>query len=130
MGHRSILLVVDDETRNRALLRGFLGAQYEVIEASSGREAVEAVRRSPVDLVLLDVMMPDQDGFSVCRQLKGIVDDLFLPVLFYRVRRRRWERLHDATRPERTAHPSPPPQGGREEDGSSRLVPSPPEGED
>ncbi|MGZ6123491.1 MAG: hybrid sensor histidine kinase/response regulator, partial [Myxococcales bacterium] len=81
MGHRSILLVVDDETRNRALLRGFLGAQYEVIEASSGREAVEAVRRSPVDLVLLDVMMPDQDGFSVCRELKGIVDDLFLPVL-------------------------------------------------
>jgi two-component system, sensor histidine kinase and response regulator len=78
---RSIVLVVDDEARNRALLRGFLSAQCDVIEASSGMEAVQVVERAPVDLVLLDVMMPDQDGFTTCRSIKAAAAESFLPVL-------------------------------------------------
>jgi signal transduction histidine kinase len=81
MERRSIVLVVDDEARNRALLRGFLSAQWEVIEATSGTEALQIVQRAPVDLVLLDVMMPDQDGFTTCRSIKAAAAEAFLPVV-------------------------------------------------
>jgi len=81
MERRSIVLVVDDEARNRALLRGFLSAHWEVIEAASGTEALQLVERAPVDLVLLDVMMPDQDGFTTCRSIKAAAAEAFLPVL-------------------------------------------------
>jgi signal transduction histidine kinase len=81
MERRSIVLVVDDEARNRALLRGFLSAHWEVIEATSGTEALQIVQRAPVDLVLLDVMMPDQDGFTTCRSIKAAAAEAFLPVL-------------------------------------------------
>src|SRR5882762_10853519 len=81
MERRSIVLVVDDEARNRALLRGFLSTHWEVIEASSGTEALQIVQRASVDLVLLDVMMPDQDGFTTCRSIKSAAAEAFLPVL-------------------------------------------------
>jgi len=81
MERRSTVLVVDDEARNRALLRGFLSAQWEVIEAACGSEALQVVERGTVDLVLLDVMMPDQDGFTTCRSIKALAAEAFLPVL-------------------------------------------------
>ena len=71
MERRACILVVDDEARNRALLRGILSSQFEVIEAASGEAALVVVRRAPVDLVLLDVMMPGQDGFETCRLIKA-----------------------------------------------------------
>ena len=67
---RSILLV-DDEPQTRDLLRLMLKRDgYEVFEAEDGYEALEKVKSIVPDLVLLDVMMPDIDGLTVCRRIR------------------------------------------------------------
>jgi class 3 adenylate cyclase len=64
--------VVDDVERNRMWLADLLGLRgYRVEQAASGREAIEAARRLRPDLILLDVVMPDLDGFEVCRTLRA-----------------------------------------------------------
>jgi len=79
---RSHVLVVDDEPRNRALLRALLSDTHLVTDVASGAAAIEVVNRDEsIDLVLLDVMMPDLDGFAVCRQIKQLRPEPFLPVL-------------------------------------------------
>src|SRR6202049_1912711 len=66
------VLVVDDVPANVKLLEARLSAEYfDVVTASSGAEALAICQRAECDLVLLDVMMPDMDGFEVCRRLKG-----------------------------------------------------------
>ena len=65
------ILVVDDVPANVKLLEARLSAEYfDVITAMSGKEALALCERAECDLVLLDVMMPDMDGFEVCRRLK------------------------------------------------------------
>jgi len=73
--------VVDDDRRNRALLREYLYRTYDVVEAESGPEALELLARRSVDLVLLDVTMPGMSGFDVCREVKRWADGRALPVL-------------------------------------------------
>ena len=82
-GHdsRELILVVDDNSANRELLDSALSKQYRVVQAANGFEALDLVHREPVDLVLLDVMMPGLDGYEVCRELKSQAGDRFLPVL-------------------------------------------------
>jgi two-component system cell cycle response regulator len=66
------VLVVDDVPANVKLLEARLSAEYfDVVTAASGAEALAICQRAECDLVLLDVMMPDMDGFEVCRRLKG-----------------------------------------------------------
>ena len=66
------MLVVDDEATIRDLLSGSLRlAGFEVVTAASGAEAVRAAASSRPDLILLDVMMPDGDGFEVARRLRA-----------------------------------------------------------
>jgi two-component system OmpR family response regulator len=75
------LLVVDDEPNIVELLSASLRyAGFDVSSARSGREAVDRIRELRPDLVVLDVMMPGVDGFSVLRQLRGHGNDI--PVLF------------------------------------------------
>ncbi|MGZ6144232.1 MAG: hybrid sensor histidine kinase/response regulator [Myxococcales bacterium] len=81
MDRRACILVVDDEPRIRALLRGFLSGSWDVVEANTGRAALEMLQRAPIDLVLLDVMMPELDGFEVCRMIKAEPREQFLPVV-------------------------------------------------
>src|ERR1700689_5298180 len=65
------ILVVDRVPGNVKLLEARLSAEYfDVVTASCGREALAICERSECDIVLLDVMMPDMDGFEVCRRLK------------------------------------------------------------
>ncbi len=78
---RSVVLVVDDEARNRALMRAYLSPQHEVREAESGPQALNLCNAGDVDLVVLDVMMPGMNGFDVCRALKQKSTEDFLPVL-------------------------------------------------
>ncbi len=76
------LLVVDDNRENRDLLQVLLEQQgHTVIAAASGQEALELLAERPFDLVLLDVMMPEMDGFAVLERLKA--DDIWrhIPVL-------------------------------------------------
>jgi two-component system, OmpR family, response regulator len=79
------LLVVDDEAMILELLSGSLRfAGFEVVTAASGAEAVRAASSSRPDLVLLDVMMPDGDGFEVVRRLRSSGPDI--PVIFLTAR--------------------------------------------
>ena len=66
------ILVVDDIAANRKLLEARLTAEYyDIATAASGKDALAAVERTPPDLILLDVMMPDLSGYDVCAQLKA-----------------------------------------------------------
>jgi len=76
------VLVVDDILANVKLLEARLRAEnFEVETARSGEEALSRVRSRPVDVVLLDVMMPGMDGFEVCRQLKRAPATAHLPII-------------------------------------------------
>jgi two-component system, cell cycle response regulator len=76
------ILVVDDILANVKLLEARLSAEYfEVLTAYSGREALEVLATRPVDVVLLDVMMPGMDGFEVCRRIKSDPKTTHVPVI-------------------------------------------------
>jgi len=65
------ILVVDDELRMRKLLTDFLMREgYRVIEADNGKAALDQLYVEKVDLVILDVMMPEYDGWTVCREIR------------------------------------------------------------
>lgn len=69
---RPRILCVDDEPFNLKLLEAALApVGYEIVMAENGREALEKVAEQNVDLILLDIMMPDINGFEVCRKIKG-----------------------------------------------------------
>jgi two-component system, OmpR family, KDP operon response regulator KdpE len=66
------VLVVDDEPAIRRFLRTSLGAQgYQVLEAENAKAALEAFRRNPPDVLVLDLGLPDRDGFEVIRELRA-----------------------------------------------------------
>ena len=76
------ILVVDDVPANVKLLELRLLAEYfEVVPAFSGAEAIEACENGKIDVVLLDIMMPDLDGFEVCRRLKSDPATTHIPVV-------------------------------------------------
>jgi two-component system cell cycle response regulator len=76
------VLVVDDILANVKLLEARLNAEYfEVLTARSGEETLALVRSSPVDVVLLDVMMPGMNGFEVCQQIKSAPATARLPII-------------------------------------------------
>lgn len=76
------VLVADDLPENLALIRDILESpRCRVITARNGKEALEKVFECPPDLVLLDVMMPEMDGYEVCRRLKNHPDTQLVPVV-------------------------------------------------
>jgi len=76
------ILVVDDVPANVKLLEARLSAEYfDVVTAMNGIEALAICERAECDIVLLDVMMPDMDGFEVCRRIKGNRATHHIPVL-------------------------------------------------
>src|SRR5215471_2114907 len=76
------ILVVDDVPANVKLLEARLSAEYfDVITALTGQEALAICERSECDIVLLDVMMPNMDGFDVCRRLKLNPGTHHIPVI-------------------------------------------------
>jgi two-component system sensor histidine kinase/response regulator len=78
----SKILLVDDEPSNRFLMRDILSNRgYEIVEAENGRIAIEAAEAESPDTVLLDVMMPEMDGFEACRRLKQMESTRRIPVL-------------------------------------------------
>lgn len=77
------LMVVDDAPANLELLNSFLSQQgYRVLEFPSAELALQALAQSLPDLILLDVMMPDMDGFAMCQRLKADARLRAIPVLF------------------------------------------------
>ncbi|MBF0625491.1 MAG: response regulator [Magnetococcales bacterium] len=83
MDKKAVILIVDDERFNLNLLTDLLKADYRIMAARSGQLALKAARSDPPpDLILLDVMMPEMDGYEVCRQLKAAALTRDIPVIF------------------------------------------------
>jgi CheY-like chemotaxis protein len=81
---RRLILVVDDEPSVRAMVLAAIrvrGELYRVAEAGNAAEALERAQSEPPDLVLLDVALPDHDGFWVCRSLKSHAVTANVPVV-------------------------------------------------
>ena len=76
------ILVVDDEPINVDVLAGVLSSLGEIITASNGRAAIDICKSNKPDIVLLDVMMPQMDGYEVCTKLKGDEDTNDIPIIF------------------------------------------------
>jgi len=64
------VLVVDDEENVRRLLRSMLGNKYIILEAKDGKVAVDIARSQRPDIILMDIMMPNMDGYTACHTIK------------------------------------------------------------
>jgi putative two-component system response regulator len=81
-GKLARVLVVDDDERNRKLLATLLRAEgYLTVEAAGGREALDAAQSETPDIVLLDIMMPEMDGYEVARRLKADPATATVPIV-------------------------------------------------
>ncbi|MFH0728819.1 MAG: response regulator [Pseudomonadota bacterium] len=78
---RPVILIVDDDVLNVKLLDALLSSEYQTIRAHDGEEALEKIREIQPDLILLDIMMPKLDGYSVTRQLKGSPRTRNIPII-------------------------------------------------
>ena len=87
------LLVVDDEQNIRAMIRKYAEFDgYAVEEAGDGMEAVEKFRAGAFDLIIMDVMMPELDGFSACREIRKA--DEQVPIIMLSARGEEYDRIH------------------------------------
>ena len=76
------ILVVDDVPDNISLLSNILSGEYKVKASNNGKMAITIARKTPPDLILLDVMMPEMDGYEVCQKLKEDPRTKNIPVIF------------------------------------------------
>lgn len=77
------VLVVDDSNTDLSNIQGIVSsAGYQVITASNGKEAISAANSQKPDLIFLDVIMPDVDGYETCRELNGNAGTKSIPVVF------------------------------------------------
>jgi len=82
LSHKQTILVVDDNPNNLKLLRGILGSDYQIVTAENGADAIEICTNKHIDLILLDIMMPDLDGYEVCQYLKEFEQTKDIPIIF------------------------------------------------
>ena len=79
---KSTVLVVDDNLQNLELIMAYLeDVDCEIMSAEGGHEALSMIQNTPVDLVLLDVMMPQISGFEVCKKIKNNPATAHIPVI-------------------------------------------------
>lgn len=86
------VLVVDDEEKIRIVIKKYAEYEgYNITEAENGVDAIEKFKNGEFDLVILDVMMPELDGFSTCKELKKIKD---VPVIMLSARGEEYDKIH------------------------------------
>ena len=86
------LLIVDDEARIRSLIAKYAAFEgYETEEAENGMQAIEMCRQNHYDLIIMDVMMPELDGFSAVREIRKSSDT---PVIMLSARGEEYDRIH------------------------------------
>lgn len=77
-----LILIVDDDRAMRTLLKVAMEEEgYRVIEAKNGQQCLEEYNRVKPDMILLDAIMPEMDGFTCCQQLRALQEDVYLPIL-------------------------------------------------
>ena len=82
MKDKPVILVVDDQPQNIELLEAYLAPQgYKIIKAANGEEALGKLSGNPIDLILMDVMMPGMDGFEVVRKIRKDEATHLLPII-------------------------------------------------
>ncbi len=74
--------MVDDSLENIELMRAILRDEFTVMIATCGAQALKIVTAQPPDLILLDIMMPEMDGYEVCRILKSKSETQDIPIIF------------------------------------------------
>ena len=79
---KQTILIVDDSPENIDVVVGALSKQYEVKAALNGKMALELAFETPPDLILLDIMMPEMDGYEVCKQLHASMNTAEIPIIF------------------------------------------------
>ena len=86
------ILVVDDEARIRTLIRKYAEFEgHEVTEAADGMEAVLLCRSNTYDIIIMDIMMPELDGFSACREIRKIAQT---PIIMLSARGEEYDRIN------------------------------------
>ena len=78
----SLVLLVDDTPENLQVLGTLLEGMCRTAVAINGRDALHFIKKRPPDLILLDIMMPEMDGFEVCTRLKSDPQTRDIPVIF------------------------------------------------
>lgn len=83
MTNKPRILIVDDVSSNIHLLMSILKEKYSIIAATSGEKALQLAKTNPKpDLILTDIVMPDMDGYDVCKELKNDAETSHIPVIF------------------------------------------------
>ncbi len=91
---KDIVLVVDDETNNRLLLKTYLSSEgYSIEMASNGGEALQKVIQLSPSIIILDVVLPDMNGFQICSKLKSSKNTSFIPIILVTALRGDEERI-------------------------------------
>ena len=86
------ILMVDDEEKIRAIVRTYAEFEgNEVVEAADGMEAVKLAKSQDFDIIILDIMMPELDGFSACKEIRKYKDT---PVIMLSARGEEYDRIH------------------------------------
>ena len=82
MDDRKTILIVDDTETNIDILLEILDDEYDILVSLDGESALEIVQEEKIDLILLDIMMPEMDGYEVCSVLKSLESTVDIPVVF------------------------------------------------
>jgi PAS domain S-box-containing protein len=90
---KSKILVVDDEQMNVELMEGILYKEYDVVTAMSGTEALIKVEKTFPDLILLDIMMPNMNGYEVCKNLKSSPNTISIPIVMVTALKEKEDRI-------------------------------------
>ena len=86
------ILVVDDEPRIRSIIRKYAEFEgYKVTEAADGMEAVHFCRSAEFDIIIMDIMMPELDGFSACREIRKVSDT---PIIMLSARGEEYDKIN------------------------------------
>ena len=79
---KPVILAVDDTPENLDVVKGLLSSRFVVKAAINGMMALKIAEKKPPDLILLDIRMPQMDGYDVCRRLKANETTAAIPVIF------------------------------------------------